>query len=165
LFSQTKMSLKEIQDSIGQLKAGIDATAVGLIDRRTYRSADGPPSPVLEALGNLPCLRVQWEDWYRGFESAGDRTDTCDCGDRHQLHGTVIDGRWAVLMVVRRLFVSEGTFEPKKALAYAESILLIGAFLEEEGSRRRFRSPGHGGGGTGPAALAIPLSWHRKSHS
>jgi hypothetical protein len=158
------MSRKEVQDSIEELRARIDASAIGLIDLRTYRSSDGPPDSVAEALGFHECLRINWEGWCRSLESAGERTETCNCGDRHQLHGTVIDGRWALVMLVRQLFISEGTFEPRKALAYAEWVLAVGVFLEDESSQRRVGSRGDGGGGAGPAELGIPLSWHRKSH-
>jgi len=113
----------------------------------------------------LGCLRLNWEEWYRALETAGDRTATCDCGDRHQLHGTVVEGHWALVIVARELLVSEETFAPSKALAYAEGVLMIGVFLEEVGSGRPLGSRGDGGGGTGPAELGIPMSWHRKSRS
>src|SRR4029077_17401764 len=59
------MSLKEIEGSIDQLRTGIDAVAVVLVDRSVERAPESPPDPVAEALGRLACLRVDWGEWYR----------------------------------------------------------------------------------------------------
>jgi len=159
------MSFKGVEDSIDQLRSGIDAVAVVLVDLRGDRSIEASPDALAEALGNLACLPVKWGEWFRALQVAGERTDTCDCAQRHQLHGTVIGKRWVLVMVARDLLVSEGSFEPKKALAYAEWVFAIRFFLEEESLGREGSHRPSGGGGAGPAELAIPLSWHRKSHS
>ena len=157
------MTLDEVQQSIDELRFRINAAAVDLIDRRAGQSPEQPPSPVAESLAKVACLSAQWPEWYRALEAEGEKTQTCNCGERHQLHGTVLDRRWALVMVVRDLVVAEGSFAPSKALAYAEWVSLIGSFLEERQSARRGGSRGQSGGS--PAELAIPLSWHRKTHS
>ena len=158
------MSLKELERAIEQLRAGIDATAVMLVDGRRDGSLDIPPPPIAESLGGLACLSVNWSEWCRNLEPAGEQTVTCECGERHQLHGTAVHKGRALVMIVCSLVLPDGSFEPKKALAYAEWVLAIRFFLEEE-SGGRTRSRAHGGGsGSSSAELAIPLSWHRKSH-
>jgi hypothetical protein len=157
------MTLDDVQQSIEDLREGIGAAAADVVDRRASHSAEQPPRSVAESLAKLGCLSLQWREWYGALEGEGDKTQTCSCGERHQLHGTVLDKRWALVLVVRDLVVVEGSFEPKKALAYAIGVSLIGFFLEERQSPRGSGSPGQSGGN--PAELAIPLSWHRKSHS
>jgi hypothetical protein len=157
------MTLDEVDQSIKQLRIGMDAAAVDLIDRHAGQSLELAPSLVAESLAKLPCLAVAWREWYRALEVAGDKTQTCSCGDRHQLHGTVLDKRWALAMVVRDLVVGDGSFVPAKALAYVEGVSLVRFFLEERQSDRRAASGGQSGGS--PAELAIPVSWHRKARS
>ena len=159
------MSLKEIEGSIDQLRTGIDAAAVVLVDGRGDRASETPPDPLAEGLGGLACLPVDWGEWYHELLAAEDGTVTCTCVERHQLHGTVIDKRWVLVMLARNLVLPEGSFEQKKALAYAEWVFAIRFFLEEESSGRNRSRPQGGGGGSSPSELAIPLSWHRKSHS
>ena len=157
------MTVDEVQQSIDELRFRINAATVALIDRRAGQSPEQPPSPVTESLAKVACLSVQWPEWYSALEAEGEKTQTCNCSERHQLHGTVLDRRWALVMVVRDLVVAEGSFAPTKALAYAEWVTFIGCFLEERQSTRRGGSRGESGGS--PAELAIPLSWHRKTHS
>ena len=156
------MTLDEVDQSIELLRIGIDAAAVDLIDRHAGQSPELPPNLVAESLAKLPCLAVAWREWYRALEAEGDKTQTCNCGARHQLHGTVLDKRRALAIVARDLVVDQGSFVPTKALAYAEGVSLVRFFLEEGRSARRAGSGGQSGGGS-PAELAIPLSWHRKT--
>jgi hypothetical protein len=145
------------------LRRGIGAAAVDVVDRRASHTSEQPPRSVAESLAKLACLSLQWREWYRALEAEGEKTQTCSCRERHQLHGTVLDKRWALVLVARDLVVAEGSFEPKKALAYAEGVSLIGFLLEERQSARGSGSPGQSGGN--PAELAIPLSWYRKTHN
>jgi hypothetical protein len=157
------MTLDEVQQSIDLLRVGIGAAAVDVVDRRADHSPTQPPRAVAESLAKLACLSLQWREWYSALEAEGEKTQTCSCVERHQLHGTVLDKRWALVLVVRDLVVAEASFEPTKALAYAEGASLIGLFLEERQWARRGGARGQSGGS--PAELAIPLSWHRKTHS
>ena len=157
------MTRDDVQQSIEHLRVGIGAAAVDVVDRRAGHSPEQPPHAVAESLAKLACLSLQWRDWYSALEAEGEKTQTCSCGERHQLHGTVLDKRWALVMVVRDLVVAEASFESTKALAYAEGVSLIGFFLEERQRARQGAARGQSGGS--PAELAIPLSWYRRTHS
>ena len=155
-----------MEQSIAQLKDGIDAAAVVLLDRRSS-SVEGHaalPKALGDVLGGLPCLAVDWAKWCEELLEAEQLTTTCGCSDRHQLHGLAIERRWLLAIAARGLVAPDGSFEPTKALPYAEWAFAIRFFLTEEtASGRRPGSPGRGGGGPVPAELAIPLSWYRKS--
>ena len=156
------MSFKEIERLIEQLGTGIDAAVVTLVDGRRDRAMEIPPTPIAESLGRLACLSVDWSEWYRDLEAAGERTVTCECGERHQLHGTAVDKGRALVVVVRDLVLADGSFEPKKALVYADCVLAIRFLLEKESGGRSRSRPQGGGSGPASAEVAIPLSWHRK---
>jgi hypothetical protein len=151
----------EVEGAIAQLKAGIDAAAVALIEARGD-SPDTPPNALHSALHGLPCLTVDWAAWFKQLFEAEQLTTTCECQERHQLHGLVIERRWALVALAPNLLLSDDSFQPAKALAYAEWVFAIRFFLTEAGtSSRRSGSSGRGGGAI-PAELGIPLSWHRK---
>jgi hypothetical protein len=154
----------DIRYAIDQLKAGVDAAAVALVDRRRARtqgSAPEVPEALRDALERLSCLGVDWAGWYRDLLGAEEHNTTCQCGDRHQLHGLVLDDRWVLALVTRGLLLPDGSFQPTKAAAYAEWVGAIRFFLEEE-ARPGSGPRGRGGGEPGSAELAIPLSWHRQ---
>jgi hypothetical protein len=157
----------DIQDAIDRLKAGIDAAAVALIERRGIRaegSAGQVPEALRDALERLPCLPVDWGEWYRGLLNTEEQNTTCGCSDRHQLHGLVLDKHWVIVMVAPSLLLPDGSFQPTKALAYVEWVGAIRFFLEETKPTRRSGPQDPGGGTPSSAELGIPLSWHRKSH-
>jgi hypothetical protein len=157
-----------IQKAITDLKVGFDGTAVAIFDHRTAQiqvSTEARPDAFWNAFTGFPCLPVDWAAWYRELWAAGEHHVTCGCGDRHQLYGLVLLERWVLLIVTRGLLVPDGgSFEAKVARSYAEEVLILRFLLEEkEAGRRRPGAQGQGGGGSGPAELAIPLWWKQRA--
>lgn len=164
------MKPTDVQVALDELKAGIDGSAVALFDHHTnqiHTSTERPPDAFWKAFNGVPCLPIEWTTWYGELRAVGRHATTCGCGDRHQLYGLVINERVAIVIVARGLFVRDGIVEPGIAPSYSQGMSqLLLSIMESQleiNVRRRGSRRQSGGGGAGPAELAIPLWWHERS--
>ena len=85
------------------LRNGFGADAAGLFDDdRADLEAGGRPGAInfWDSFGERGCAPPDWESWYRELRAQGQVDSACPCGAGHQLHGSMINGRWVLLVVV-----------------------------------------------------------------
>jgi hypothetical protein len=90
------------------LRNGFGADAAGLFDDDR---ADGEQAGGLnfwESFGEQACGPADWESWYRTLRAQSHVDSACRCGRLHRLYGSMIHGRWALLVVVPPLLPPGG---------------------------------------------------------
>lgn len=92
---QIRVVLDALRDSVGAL-------AVGLFDdQRGLGASQAEPVSFWDAFPDLdlPCLKVDWADFYARLTAEGEARATCTCGREHRLSGSLLHTRWVVLVV------------------------------------------------------------------
>jgi len=85
------------------LRNGFGADAAGLFDDdRADLEQDVRPGAInfWDSFGERGCAPADWESWYGTLRADGHIDSACRCGGAHHLHGSVINGRWLLLVVV-----------------------------------------------------------------
>lgn len=84
------------------LRGGIGAEALGLFDDDRAQLSPLQKDAQLnfwEAFGDLPCIRPDWNAWYRELKANKSVSSPCACGADHRVQGFLIHDRWALLLV------------------------------------------------------------------
>jgi hypothetical protein len=85
------------------LRIGFGADAAGLFDDdRAELEPDARRGAInfWDSFGERACAPAEWDTWYRTLRADGHIDSTCRCGGPHLLHGSVINGRWLLLVIV-----------------------------------------------------------------
>ena len=91
----------EVKALLKELKGGIEATAVGIIDgARGWLHSSSEPSPgtFWAAFTELDCLRGEWGDWDQELLVSGAAGITCRCG-AHAVRSVMVHKRWIVVVL------------------------------------------------------------------
>jgi|GEM_PF-3525653 len=101
------------------LRMGFGADAAGLFDDdRAEPGDDGRAGAInfWDSFGARTCGPTDWDSWYAALRAQGHVDSACRCGETHRLYGSMINGRWALLVVVPAALPSGG------AVAIASSL-------------------------------------------
>jgi len=85
------------------LRMGFGADAAGLFDDdRADGADDARPGAInfWDSFGERGCAPLDWESWYRTLRAEGHVDGACRCGGAHLLHGSIINGRWVLMVIV-----------------------------------------------------------------
>ena len=85
------------------LRNGFGADAAGLFDDdRADLELDARPGAInfWDSFGERGCAPADWESWYRTLRADGHIDSACRCAAPHHLHGSIINSRWILLVVV-----------------------------------------------------------------
>jgi len=85
------------------LRMGFGADAAGLFDDDRAEGGDEARAGAInfwDSFGERGCAPVDWEAWYQTLRADGQVDGVCRCGGPHGLHGSMINGRWVLLVVV-----------------------------------------------------------------
>jgi hypothetical protein len=151
----------EIRALLAELKAGIEATAVGVLDGGRswlHASSEQSPGSFWAAFNGLTCLVPDWERWEAELLTSGAARVACDCGG-HFVDAFRIRELWAVIVL------SSGALAPAATQVVRHALPILSRLLPAVGSKPRSAPPaggGSGGEGQGPAELGIPAWWIRK---
>lgn len=142
------------------LRAGLGADSVGLFDDDRAEPA-GPAGAgagddtlnFWDAFEERPCGEIDWQSWYRTLKANARVETACGCrGKDHRLHGFLVHGRWALLLVAPPTLPGDG------AAAIASSLAALSARLpparsaaEREAALRYDGLPAASSSPTGPA--------------
>ena len=149
----------QIRVTLVQLKADAALTAAALFDDEQGAlagSTEGAPNAFWGVLEELPCLEVDWDEWYRTLRREGSHTVGCTCGETHAVKAQLVGSRFVLLTVSTGPLVSVGPWAAAAAVAFLATVL--------PPPRRRLRKP-PGGGEPENARLGIPLWWLRRSQA
>ena len=147
-----------VQETVGALKGGIDASAIALFDDdrvRIYASTETPPDAFWNVFDGMTCLQVNWKAWYRELRANRQQKAMCTCDGRHVLYGVVVHERWILLVVAR------GTQVPGVESVFSSTATVLSRLLPTQRARAGSRGPA--GGGPPPAELGIPLWWRLRT--
>lgn len=150
---------QQIRGTLERLKADAGLTATALFDDdrgELAGSSEAGPAAFWGMLEVLPCLEVDWDEWYRTLRLEGSRTVSCACEEEHAVKAQVVGTRFVLLTVSTGPLVSAGPWAAAAAIAFLSTVL--------PPPLRRPRKP-RGGGGPDVARLAIPLWWLRRSQA
>ena len=154
---------EQVQSAIDALRVGTGATAIAVFDddeARIHASTTVPATAFWNAFGEIPCMRVDWQEWYRKLRTVGQQRVTCSCAGRHSVQGILVHERWVLLMVASQ------ALEPRSDFFVSSAAKVLADLLPRARSRGGpvgFRGPS--GGGSAPAELGIPVWWVRKAQS
>lgn len=111
------------------LRTGLGAESVGLFDddrggvgADAEAAGDGTLN-FWDAFDGRPCAHVDWRAWYRQLHQDQRVETICTCGADHHLHGFLLHGRWALLLVAPPALSGGG------AAAIASSLTALSAML------------------------------------
>lgn len=93
------------------LRNGFGADAAGLFDddRADLEPAERPGAiNFWDSFGERSCAPMDWDSWYQRVRADGQIDTVCRCGGPHHLHGSIINGRWLLLVVVPRTLPNGG---------------------------------------------------------
>lgn len=84
------------------LRHGFGADAAGLFDDDRSDLEGERPGAInfWDSFGERACTPADWEGWYRTLRAEGHVDSACRCGGPHLLHGSMINGRWVLLVIV-----------------------------------------------------------------
>jgi hypothetical protein len=149
LSQQIKVTLERVKAA-----AALTATALFDDDRGELAGASEPsPSAFWGVLEVLPCLEVDWDEWYRTLRGEGSRTVSCACEEEHAVKAQLVGRRFVLLTVSTGPLVSAGPWAAAAAIAFLSTVL--------PPPLRRSRKPPHGGEPEA-ARVGIPLWWLRR---
>jgi len=144
------------------LRNGFGADAAGLFDDdRADRESAGRLGAInfWDSFGERGCAPLDWESWYQTLRSQGHIDSTCPCGGAHHLHGSMINGRWVLLVVVPSVLPKGGQAAVASSLR-ALSDRLPPAMTAEE--RRQLELARELDEALPPAPTDAPVWWVRK---
>jgi hypothetical protein len=159
-----------VQKMLDDLKVGLEAIAVALIDEyegKLRLSTETPPAGFWNAVSDLACLDVQWAHWNSELWRCEEHRVACGCGQRHELYGLGFHNRW-ILMII-----GQGTPVPGVARKESEWVVAQPEAVFSRVTRLlRYTLPSEGlmvrssnGNGADPAEIAMPLWWVRRIHN
>jgi hypothetical protein len=154
----------EIEALLRALKDGIEATAVGVLDGARawlHASSEKSPGTFWAVFNGMDCLRPDWDRWEADLMASGRSCVDCGCG-LHTVESFGVRGLWVVIVL------ATGGLGPVADQVVAQALPILARLLPTAGSKWPAASPlggGPGGGGQGPAALAIPAWWIRRRAS
>ena len=108
------------------LRDSLRALAVGLFDdQRGLGAADGESVSFWDAFPDLdlPCLDIDWADFYKRLGAQAEATSICTCGLGHRLSGSLLHARWIVLVV------AEGAPAPPQAGLVTATLQILADLL------------------------------------
>lgn len=143
------------------LRTGLGADTVGLFDDdrgdRAPANAAGGALNFWDAFDGLPCRGVDWEGWYRDLRQQGRVDTTCTCGAQHHLHGFLIHGRWALLLVAPPALPGEGVAAITSSLTALAAMLPPARTAEERAATAPYEGDAPSPGGPPPSWWARKL--------
>jgi len=138
------------------LRTGLGADTVGLFDDdrgdRAPVDAGGDALNFWDAFDGQPCGGIDWEAWYRDLRQHQRVETTCTCGAQHHLHGFLIHGRWALLMVAPPALPGAGVPAIASSLTALAAMLPPARTAEERAATAPYE-------GDAPAREALRPSW------
>jgi len=93
------------------LRMGFGADAAGLFDDDRAEDGDDGRAGAInfwDSFGERGCGPADWDGWYATLRGQGHVDGACRCGGAHRLYGSMINGRWALLVVVPAALPSGG---------------------------------------------------------
>ena len=155
---------------LASFKSSTDAYDVATFNGwrgRTHVPADTTsPAQLWDTIGDLACLEVDWSPFKIRLVRSGESEVACRCG-AHFVTAFLICRRWTLLVLGRQTLATPLSELLPIRNTTIEKLARLLPHLEE-GERITVEPlPGdpRGGGGTaGPAELAIPLWWVRRSN-
>jgi len=144
------------------LRNGFGADAAGLFDddRADFEASERPGAiNFWDSFGERGCAPADWEGWYQTLRVKGQIDSACRCGGPHHLHGSMINGRWVLLVVVPPVLPSGGQAAVASSLR-ALSDRLPPAMTPEE--RRQMELARELDEAVPPTPTDAPVWWIRK---
>ena len=145
-------------------KATVDAYDVAAFDGwhgRTHLPDTTPPTELWDAIGKLACLAIDWSPFKSNLVRVGESEAVCRCG-AHFVTGFLIHRRWSLIVFGRQSLATNELIPIR-----TRTMEKLGRLLPhlDENTAEPLPGDSRGGGGTaGPAELAIPLWWVRRSN-
>jgi hypothetical protein len=154
----------EVKALLKELKAGLEATVVGIIDGGRgwlHSSSERSPGTFWAAFTGLDCLQGEWGDWDQELLASGAAGVMCRCG-AHAVRTVMIHTRWIFVVLSEGGLVAGADKVIDQATQVLKGLLPSG---HPPASPDTPVDGGPSGGGPAPAELGIPIAWIRRRSS
>jgi len=152
----------EVKALLKELKAGLEATVVGIIDGARgwlHSSSERSPGTFWAAFTGLDCLQGEWGDWDQELLASGAAGVMCRCG-AHAVRTVMIHTRWIFVVLSEGGLVAGADKVIEHAIQVLKDLLPSGPPPESPDSP--VDGGASGGGQAPPAELGIPIAWIRR---